>query len=318
MSTTSALPVPYAPSQEALPSFEEWLRQKARILSIPGVIAIANLVLSLVSRFGGAQGTWAFLSDQTLLKSHILQALLIAVLILLVPPSFESESAKHSRFFQASEYFRFWWLFTLFAWLGLYIIFSAEAFPRIATWAQTPIMHVVEGAASCLSTLGFWKCFLTVSNPDQKGSPFKWILVVCLVIVTDGAARFTGNKGFDMAMNLSIGALSGIAMAFFIGRLESRLLRPPRWLLMALYCYAVLQFGYGFLDLDIKILWKPFFFIVVLLLKILLALFASWLIGTGNLLFYLRFMSELNHDYQERRNTFLQEVAERNPTTEMR
>lgn len=97
-------------------------------------------------------------------------------------------------------------------------------------------------------------------------------------------------------------------MAFFVGRLESRLLRPPRWLLMLLYSYAVLQFGYGFLDQPSMVHWQPAFFMAVLVLKVLLAVFVNWLIGTGNLVFYLLYMQQLNHDYREKRNTFLADV----------
>lgn len=97
-------------------------------------------------------------------------------------------------------------------------------------------------------------------------------------------------------------------MAFFIGRLDSRLLRPPRWLLMMLYCYAVFQFGYGFLDIKGALNWQLGFFMAVLVLKILLAVFVNRLIGTGNLLFYLLYMQRLNHDYREKRYAFLSEV----------
>jgi hypothetical protein len=297
-------------SENALPSFTEWLRQKGGSLTLPVTIALLNLTFNVAKGLGNTGLPASFL--QSSLFTHSLQAALIAVLIISVPKPFKSGNPEHQRAISALQDFRNAWLFTLLAWFALYVIFIIESVPLLQGTMPKVWMHVVQGAASCLSTIGFWRCFLTVSNPDQKGDPMKWIGIVLLFVSVDIVAGMAGNRQLDLFVDLAIGALSGVAMAFFVGRLESRLLRPPRWLLMALYCYATLQFGYGFLAVDFKqpILWEPLFFFIVLLLKILLALFVNWLVGTGNLLFYLRYMSELNTDYPERRATFLNEVAE--------
>jgi hypothetical protein len=315
MGTSSTVATPLPSSQECLPSFDSWLKHKANILTLPVLIAILNLMVNLASRFMSNSVPEVFFKD-SLFKSHFLQACLLLVLLLSVPKSFESINPIHDKAKRAADEFRSAWLFTLFSWLILYIIFSFEKSPLLkdSPHGVVAFLHVAEAAASCLSTLGFWRCFLIVSNPDQKADYWKWSgIIIFLVALKAIAVSFGSSASLDFVTSLSIGALSGVAMAFFIGRLESRLLLPPRWLLMALYCYAVLQFGYGFLEVPIQIStnWQPFFFFFVLLLKILLALFVYWLIGTGNLLFYLRYMSELNQDYPDRRLIFVGETSRR-------
>ncbi len=318
MSTSSTVATPLPPSQECLPSFESWLKHKINLLTLPVLIAILNLLVNLASHFGQNSFPDVFFKD-SLFKSHFLQACLVFVLLLAVPKNFVSVNSVHDKAKRAADNFRNAWLFTLFAWLILYIAFAFEKSPLLKNGPNNIVtfLHIAEAAASCLSTLGFWRCFLTVSDPDEEANYWKWFgVIIFLVALKAIAVSFSGDASgngasLDFVTSMSIGALSGIAMALFVGRLESRLLRPPRWLVMALYCYAVLQFGYGFLEVGLKISanWQPFFFFTVLILKILLALFVYWLIGTGNLLFYLRYVSELNQDYPDRRSVFVMETA---------
>ncbi len=297
-------------SASDLPSFEDWIRQKSGIITLPVVIALLNLALNLIWH---SQGSLSSMELQ--LYSHVLQLLMVLALLFSVPKSFPSLKPELREALKATEEFRNAWLFTLVSWLSLYVIFTIEAVLRqkgyVAGQDQLKVLHVVEVTGNCFSTIGFWQCFITVSNPDQKGDPIKWVGIVLLIIGVECAGQLSGNnQALILGGDICVGALSGIAMSLFVGRLESRLLRPPRWILIAMYGYATAQFGYGFLGLELKsgIEWQPVFFMVVLLLKIVLALFVNWLVGTGNLLFYVRYMSELNHDYVARRDAFLLEV----------
>jgi hypothetical protein len=309
--SVNTLGTQHSPLEDALPTFGTWLRRKSTTLTFPVLIALANLFFALIKQYGGTSLPHIF-TQNSLLTSHILQALMIAVLFFSVPRTFSTVSEGHERARMAADDFRTAWLMTLLAWFALYMMFIVQSLPAVAEGAANIrpswLLHTIQGTASCLSTIGFWKCFLVVSNPDDESDPLKWVGVIVLLVFADILAGVFGSPGMHFVVDLGIGALSGVAMAFFVGRLESRLLRPPRWLLMLLYSYAVLQFGYGFLDQPSMVHWQPAFFMAVLVLKVLLAVFVNWLIGTGNLVFYLLYMQQLNHDYREKRNTFLADV----------
>jgi hypothetical protein len=46
------------------------------------------------------------------------------------------------------------------------------------------------------------------------------------------------------------GLATGIALALFVGRLDSRFIDSPRWLVIAFYAYAVIQLSYPKLEAD--------------------------------------------------------------------
>src|SRR5579884_3594247 len=130
MSTSTILAAPTPTPKESLPSFENWLKTKANILTLPLLIAILNLMVNLASHFGGNSLPEVLFKD-SLFKSHVLQGCLILVLLLAVPKSFESTNSNHLRAKAAAEDFRNAWLFTLFAWLMLYIAFAIEKSPSL-------------------------------------------------------------------------------------------------------------------------------------------------------------------------------------------
>lgn len=302
---TISLPMP-AP-REPLPSFGSWLKSKLNVVTVPVAIALASLLLNLSKAVPAqAQPEWIFQHGESTL--HCLHALLIVTLFFLVPQGFQTNNSKYALTVLAANRFRTAWQLTLLAWLLLYGSLIVKSLGIVSKEAGPMLGFMVDGL-NCLSTVGFWFCFITVSNPDQKGDPIKWIGVVCAVLIADLIGTLSDIDSLRFISQVFIAGLSGIAMAFFVGRLESRLLRPPRWLLGALYGYASLQFGYAFLGTQSE-LRESIFYFAALAFKILLALFVNWLIGTGNLLFYLHYMSELNHDYSEKRTTFMSEITE--------
>src|SRR5579859_1860171 len=134
--------------KEALPSFEEWLRHKLGILTLPVLITIANLVVNLSSHFGWKDLSEVFQGTGLEFTSHVLQGSLIFVLLLLVPLNFRSGNPKHSKAVEAAEEFRMAWFFTLISWLTLYIIFALKANPtfKINPPAWLPWLKILEGA----------------------------------------------------------------------------------------------------------------------------------------------------------------------------
>jgi hypothetical protein len=95
-------------------------------------------------------------------------------------------------------------------------------------------------------------------------------------------------------------------LALLVGRLESKYIDPPVWLITALYSYAVIQgalgaFGVGEADgssmgLQAVMLYCGF------ALKCLLFLFVAWVMESGLLLSYMRSVREVNRQQAEAAN----------------
>ena len=80
------------------------------------------------------------------------------------------------------------------------------------------------------------------------------------------------------------GIAGGIAMALYVGRLQSKFLGPRAWLLIALYSYTAIQSLFVFLE-EHQVA-AVLLIDVALFLKCLLFLYMAWLFQSGRLLFY--------------------------------
>jgi hypothetical protein len=300
---SSAVSVQPSGEGDPLLSFGDWIRSKLPTIGLPVGIALLSLALNATKSLPSVPPV---VSQHAQAVLHGLHAVLILVLFFLVPQGFKTPNDKYSSAAAAADRFRTAWQLTLLAWVALYVSLVVEASGALPP-VNTTSFHLLEDALNCLSTVGLWFCFITVSNPDQRGDPVRWIGLLTCVVILDIMGTLMQSELLMFLAKVGIGSLGGVALAFFVGRLASRLLRPPRWVLGLLYAYAALQFAYGLLDSQSS-LHQSIFFLMALLLKILLALFASWLIGTGNLLFYLHYMSELNHDYSGKRGAFLDDM----------
>jgi hypothetical protein len=81
------------------------------------------------------------------------------------------------------------------------------------------------------------------------------------------------------------GIAGGIAMALYVGRLQSKFLGPRAWLLIALYSYTAIQSLFIFLEA--RQTAAIILIDLALALKCLLFLYMAWLFQSGRLLFYL-------------------------------
>lgn len=81
------------------------------------------------------------------------------------------------------------------------------------------------------------------------------------------------------------GIFGGIAMALYVGRLQSKFLGPRALLLLALYSYTAIQSLFVFLEA--RQAGAVALIDIALILKCLLFLYMMWLFQSGRLLFYL-------------------------------
>lgn len=94
----------------------------------------------------------------------------------------------------------------------------------------------------------------------------------------------TDKKLVMTVMDVASGLLGGTALALYVGRIGSKFLAPPVWLVPALYFYAVIQPFYLFIQ---NRTGGAFIIGAALILKSLLYLYMAWLFKSGRLLFYM-------------------------------
>src|ERR1700674_162939 len=84
----------------------------------------------------------------------------------------------------------------------------------------------------------------------------------------------------------------GVAIAMFVGRLESRRFDAALWVISLLYFYAVAQTGDLFENGQI---FENVVFALLLILKLLLFFFVMWPLQSGRMLYYIFALSEISH-----------------------
>lgn len=209
----------------------------------------------------------------------------------------------------AMKRFRRYWRGIILTWLLLYICLALQGLPNLNSSSQqviTPqalktVLSMVSGLISNLNTMLIILCYDVLNKPIEikKGrhtigdSPLTtglafvliFLVIEFFVIFSIGFEKREVADGF----NLAIGIAGGIAMALYAGRLQSKFLGPPHWLVISLYSYTAIQALYVYLGEhldDAGILKAVILMDAALVLKCLLYIYLAMLLKSGRLLFY--------------------------------
>lgn len=114
---------------------------------------------------------------------------------------------------------------------------------------------------------------------------FVFALIEVILVFVSLPASFGIFEPDKVAKNADVisGLVGGMALAQYVGRIQSRFLYPPTLLPLAFYLYAVIQPLYLFIPDPVGVLIIN----TALILKCLLYLYMAWLFNSGRLLFYL-------------------------------
>lgn len=124
------------------------------------------------------------------------------------------------------------------------------------------------------------------SNSSAKFPLWLAIVLSVIILLLFGIIDFIfqGNEITKYASSI----MAGIAMAFFLGRLNNKFINPPIFIIVCLYAYMAIQtlfpFWSGIHDDFIVLLSANLAFIF----KIVLYLFMLWIFRSGRLLFYFK------------------------------
>jgi hypothetical protein len=303
--------------------FNQWLKQSRRSWAIPSVGVVISPILAILINL-----RW----PSSLLSSDFLpvmllgfQAVVITVFLLLIPdPLSNVEFAKHPSI--AIEQFHQAWKRLWFFWILLYIGLAAQELLVISLKKEQVFLNsswrwsislIITNLLNNLQTLTLAMCYLVVSSKTVESkratNPLPWlqgagvlititaveIFLTILVSTIWKAEPATVPKVFIWFNGLG----AGVVLALLIGRLESKLIDLPVWIVVSIYLYAVIQSGWAAFPEKPNV--KMFLLIAALVLKISLFLLVFWLLKSGVLLYYLERIKKLDDENKAQRYKFL-------------
>lgn len=299
--------------REALSMFSVWKRERGkRYLDViyVGVITLSAAFMSPVRS-----------------AAPLIQAVFIMLLLLRIEDPLTDEKKRLG----SRSVLALWhaWLAIWFTWIALYCIFFAdEIWPdlsvRVGGTRPVPVWPVTIDVLNNISTLLFFVCSVVlreITVPTENPiAALRRLPQKCYRVYAYGAAVIISLTVAEIlyhglwpagsyesnAFQWLGGYAGGVALALFVGRLESRFIEPPVWLIIVLYVYAVIQGGLGAFHLT------PTHKFVLLdcafVFKCLLFLFVSWLFESGVL---EQYFEEVRSSTQQREdNSALEDATE--------
>ncbi|HKR00272.1 MAG TPA: winged helix-turn-helix domain-containing protein [Pyrinomonadaceae bacterium] len=209
----------------------------------------------------------------------------------------------------ALERYTMYWYGVLGSWILLYAWLAFKGLPNSGLSSQ-PLNIVTTFFNNC-NTILIILCYNILNKPieikpgkrnisDTSLGIGSITLVTAFLIVEIFLVKLfpAFQREVLYGANLASGIAAGIAMALFVGRLQSKFLGPPPKLIIALYSYTAIQSLFVFLvegteaaviliDKTTVALIAVILINIALILKCLLYLYMAWLFQSGRLLFYL-------------------------------
>ena len=227
----------------------------------------------------------------------------IAVLFLIGAPSILPPFQQKPEFQDAvvaSKQFALLWYFVWVLFFALYATWSYY-WPEISAGEESLPVHLVVDALNLGTSALLFICYLAMvlrSVPDNHLAWFRvvfrvFIFVVIFIFAEGLTAKYfpdaPGTFGKQAYFDAVQGLLSGVGIALLVGRLESKLIDTPRWIVAALYAYAVLQIAYPVLTVNNP--EKSLIFLLLTSLALLLKVLLFWefrrIITSGVLAYYM-------------------------------
>jgi hypothetical protein len=283
--------------------FTSWILQKKQWLLLPGFAALASTWLLYRAFAPPQEENWWY----WLLAALSLQALVILVLLFCLPdpPTDDKRSSVAMR--QFSDAWRKVWLF----WFIEYLVLATNEFLKAQSGKGQPLEEwLAQGRwgpafvgtavdfANNLATLALVLCYVVASEKtvvvDRKGQASKialpWdrataILIAVTVFDFAARARFPAPSHLPSGFEWISGLAAGIATALLIGRLDSKFIGLPIWVMTFLYGYAVVQAGWpAFPENDAA---RAVLLNLAFPLKCLFFLVLLWLYQSGVFAYYI-------------------------------
>jgi hypothetical protein len=201
---------------------------------------------------------------------------------------------EYDRAIAASRQFLCFWSIVWVCWLSLYVVWAIFWYPVSNGTASTAV-HLTIDALNLASAAFFFLCYLVMVLHTVPPQQYGWFRVVFGVFTFCGLLLLLEAEATNRDANARLffdwvqGLLSGVALALFVGRLESHFFDSSKWVVGTLYGYAVIQLSYPLLETSEPDKALRFILItsLALLLKVLLYWQVRTLVYSGRLTYYM-------------------------------
>lgn len=219
---------------------------------------------------------------------------------------------------QVAQEVHSWLWCTWLCWFGLYLFKMTVALLPTAfniSMDSPWLGHLENLLGNASSVTIFWAYWdltrnthnLATSKRMSLTPQFVTILLLVPLFLLDVFLRTEGAP--QSYRDLLSGFLSVFALALFLGRLESQLIRAPLPLMLVNYCYVGLQTAYPLLPEGNK-LFATLAYIAAMWLKLGLFMLVVWLLESGVLLYYLMEIRTVGNRVELGRPSYLAEFHE--------
>lgn len=198
------------------------------------------------------------------------------------------------------------WICSWFFWLVFYILLVVNKFYPFSY--SSSLLNL----ANNINALMFIFLFMTLSVSTSKFGIWSWarfaIIIIIIFFIDAGFTAISSNYNF--VFSLVSGLFASLAMASFVGSMNSRVITIPLEVLLPLTLYAAIQTLYVLFVSDNifneKSEIKSFIentqtviLIFAFVLKILLFLFVTWILQTGRLVHFIIQEGSLNYQRED-------------------
>ncbi|MDN5215122.1 hypothetical protein QQ020_23780 [Fulvivirgaceae bacterium BMA12] len=246
--------------------------------------------------------------------------------------------------------FRFlkYWKKIWISWLGLYfVVILAYIIYHYSTSDIKNLSIILSGFLqnlfNNLSSLYFLICFIVLSSYGysavRKNKPkglTKITLTFISITLIEFLVRLILSPVFireytsislylleenpldelNLLFSIISGLIAVVSIALVVGRLESKFINSPLWIIIMLYCYAGLQVFIRDFQVDPSgylMIWVMY---SALFLKTIFLIYAFWLVNTKRLFFYFLAINRLHvyisNEWEYIKNTFIIESNVKN------
>jgi hypothetical protein len=264
-----------------------------RTFRVPEVVTYVITAIEL-SVFGIEYLRFPLSFQQTAQTAYLIHTAIIFILVLVLCGTkvpFSQNRPEHQNAIRASwQFFAFWSLL----WVSILTFYCVWTWSEIYGTRADHATHVLLDVLSLLPMAFVFLCYFVLATPTTPPHPFEFFRVALFILTIGGililaeAGLTSSNSALEGFFDGAQGLISGVVMALFVGRLDSKLMDSKRWIIAALYGYAVLQLAYPLIEGTEP---DPSERLAILFLALIFKLLLFWhvrsLIISGRLTYYM-------------------------------
>jgi hypothetical protein len=190
--------------------------------------------------------------------------------------------------------FAYFWFFAWLTWLAHYLYLLTS------TLGWVPESEATRNFVNNLNSLMFIFLFMTLTVSTRTYGPLFWARLVSSALGVYAIEWLLfkvshGNPVVALTFTAFSGLFASVALAAFVGSMNSKFINIPIWLVPTLYLYAAIQSFYVFFEFTSAMSNVSAFVektrititIFAFILKTILFITVTWVLRTGRLIYFM-------------------------------